>query len=86
MTSPNPNTEEHTVTGEGLVGRVKELVHQGNIRRVIIKDDKGATIFEIPLTFGVVGAALLPVWVALGSIAALAGHYTIVVEKRDGEK
>lgn len=86
MTSPNPNTEEHLVTGEGLVGRVKELVHQGNIRRVIIKNEKGATILEIPLTFGVVGAALLPVWVALGSIAALAGHYTIVVEKHGDEK
>ncbi|HEY5218979.1 MAG TPA: DUF4342 domain-containing protein [Gemmatimonadaceae bacterium] len=83
MAPTNGTTEEHKVTGEGLVARVKELVHQGNIRRIIIKNEKGETIFEIPLTFGVVGAALLPVWVALGSIAALAGHYTLVVEKHE---
>src|ERR1051326_1106965 len=81
--SPTPGTtEEHRVTGEGLVARVKELVHQGNIRRIIVKNDEGHTILEIPLTMGVVGAVLLPIWVALGAIAALASHYTLVVEKR----
>lgn len=70
------------MTGEGLVARVKELVHQGNIRRIIVKNDAGQTIIEIPLTIGVVGAFFLPLWVALGSIAALASHYTLVVEKR----
>jgi hypothetical protein len=77
------STEEHKVSGEGLVARVKDLIHQGNIRRIIVKNDKGKTIFEIPLTFGVVGAALMPVLVALGAIAALAAEYTLVVEKRD---
>jgi hypothetical protein len=75
-------TEEQRISGERLVSRVKELIHQGNIRRIIVKNDEGHTILEIPLTVGVVGAVLLPVWVALGSIAALASHYTLVVEKR----
>ena len=80
---PSPDqTEEHRVSGESLVARVKELIHQGNARRIIVKNDSGHTILEIPLTVGVVGAVLLPLWVALGSIAALASHYTLVVEKR----
>jgi hypothetical protein len=76
------DTEERRVTGEGLVAEVKELIREGNIRRIIIKNDEGHTILEIPLTVGVVGAVLLPLWVALGAIAALASHYTVVVEKR----
>jgi hypothetical protein len=78
----DPMTEEHRVSGERLVSRVKELVHQGNVRRIIVKNEAGDTILEFPLTLGVVGAVLLPLWVALGSIAALASHYTLVVEKR----
>jgi uncharacterized protein DUF4342 len=86
MTPTPGTTEEHRVSGDGLVARVKELVHQGNIRRIILKNDEGHTILEIPLTVGVVGAVMLPLWVALGSIAALARNYTLVVEKRaDGE-
>ena len=76
--------EEHKVSGERLVERVKELVKEGNARRIIVKNGEGHTILEIPLTMGVVGAMFLPVWVALGSIAALASHYTLVVEKKDG--
>ena len=75
------HTEEHRVSGEGLVARVKELVHEGNVRRVIVKNDEGRSILEIPLTVGVVGAVMMPVFVALGAIAALAAHYTLVVEK-----
>lgn len=86
MADTTGKTEEHRVSGEGLVGRVKELVHEGNVRRIIVKNDKGHTIFEIPLTFGLVGAALMPVLVALGSIAALAAEYTLVVEKRDPDE
>jgi len=73
--------EEHRVPGERLLARVKELVHQGNIRRVIIQNDEGHTLIEIPLTLGVVGALLIPIWVAVGAIAALAADYRIVVEK-----
>ncbi len=78
-------TEEHKVPGEKLVERVKELIRQGNARRIIVKNDEGHTLMEIPLTVGVVGAVLLPVWVALGAIAAMATSYTIVVEKKDPE-
>jgi hypothetical protein len=74
-------TEQHKVAGDRLVERIKELVRQGNIRRVIVKNDDGKTLMEIPLTIGVVSAVLLPVWVALGAIAALAAQYTIEVEK-----
>ena len=77
----NVRTEEHKVSGEGLIARVKELIREGNVRRIIVKNDEGRSIMEIPLTLGVVGAMLMPVFVALGAIAALASHYTLVVEK-----
>jgi hypothetical protein len=77
---------EEKVSGEKLVDRVKELVKEGNARRVIVKNEAGHTLLEIPLTVGIMGAVFLPVWVALGSIAALASHYTLVVEKREPEK
>ena len=83
MAEHGGGTEEHRVSGEGLVAKVKELIHQGNVRRIIVKNDEGRSILEIPLTVGVVGAVLLPVMVALGAIAALAGSYTLLVEKRD---
>lgn len=76
-------TEEHKVSGENLLSRIKELVHQGNVRRIIIKNSEGRSLLEIPLTLGVVGAVLLPIWVAVGAIAALAQDYTLVVEKQD---
>ena len=85
MTAPPIPTEQHRVKSEDLVTRAKELIHQGNIRRLIVKDAKDHTILEIPLTVGVVGAVLLPVWAALGAIAALASHYTLVVEKHEPE-
>ena len=74
-------TEEIQTTGEELVAKVKELVHEGNIRRIIIKNEEGKTLIEIPLTLGVVGAVLLPVLAAVGAIAALVADCTIVVEK-----
>jgi hypothetical protein len=76
-------TEEFHVTGEELLAKARQLVHEGNIRRLIIRNEAGHTLIEIPLTFGVVGAALLPVWAAVGAIAALATDCTIVVERRD---
>ncbi len=79
-------TEEYQVTGELLVGKIKELVHEGNIRRITIKNDQGKTLIEIPLTLGVVGAILLPVWAAIGAIAALAANLTIIVEKVEEPK
>jgi hypothetical protein len=76
-------TEEHRVSGDKLVDRVKELVKEGNARRIIVKNPEGHTLMELPLTMGIAGAMFLPVLVALGSIAALASHYTLVVEKKD---
>ena len=81
MTSEKTTTEEFQVKGEQLVAKIKELVHEGNIRRIIIKDREGKTFIEVPLTIGVVGAVLLPVWAAIGAIAALVAEFTIVVEK-----
>jgi Domain of unknown function (DUF4342) len=81
MPAEHVHTEEHRVSGERLVAKVKELIHQGNVRRLIVRNDDGHTILEIPLTIGVVGAVLLPAFVALGAIAALASDYTLVVEK-----
>jgi hypothetical protein len=83
MSPATEGHEEHRVTGENLVARVKQLIHEGNVRRLIIMNDAGQTILEIPLTFGVVGAVMMPMLVALGAIAALASHYTIVVEKHE---
>jgi uncharacterized protein DUF4342 len=75
------HTEEHKVRGEQLLAKVKEIIHRGNTRRIIIKSEEGHTILEIPLTLGVVTAVLVPVWVAVGAIAALAADYTVLVEK-----
>lgn len=74
-------TEEFRVNGEDLIGRIKNLITEGNIRRVIIKDKEGKVVFEIPLTFGVVGALLAPQLAAIGAIAALLTEATVVVEK-----
>jgi hypothetical protein len=83
MSSFHNGTEEFRVSGEQLVAKLKELLHEGNIRRVIIKDKEGRTLIEVPLTIGVVGALLLPVWAAIGAIAALVVEATIVVEKME---
>ena len=76
-------TEEHKVSGKNLLDRVKQIVHEGNVRRITIKDSSGRSLMEIPLTFGVVGALLLPVWVAIAGIVALAKEYTVVVERHE---
>ncbi|HHU81531.1 MAG TPA: DUF4342 domain-containing protein [Firmicutes bacterium] len=73
--------EEFTLKGEEVVAFLKKMVHEGNIRRIIIKNEERKTLIEIPLTIGVIGAFLLPVWAAVGAIAALAAKLTIVVEK-----
>ena len=75
--------EEFKVDGDKLIAEIKRILHEGNVRRIIVKNDKGETLIEVPLTIGVVGAILLPVWAALGAIAALAANFTIVVERVD---
>lgn len=75
--------EEFSVNGEQLLAKVKELLRQGNIRRVIIKDKSGKVLVEFPLTIGVVGAVLAPTLAAVGAVAALVTEATIVVEKTE---
>ena len=70
---------EFQVKGDELVKKVKELIHQGNIRKIIIKDDKGGVFMEIPLTVGVIGAVFAPVLAAIGALAALVGVFTVEV-------
>jgi CBS domain-containing protein len=81
MSEEKIRTEQYSVSGDTLVAKIKELIREGNIRRIIIKNEEGKTLIEIPLTLGVIGVVLLPVWAAIGAIAALAANFTIVVEK-----
>ena len=83
MSSENVHSEEFRVSGEELLGRIKSLVHEGNIRRIVIKNKEGGTVMEIPMTIGVVGAVLLPTLAAVGAIAALLTEATVVVEKAE---
>jgi hypothetical protein len=78
---PEFRTEEFRVNGEQLLAKVKELIHEGNIRRIIIKDRDGKTLIEFPMTVGVVGLVLAPTLAAVGAIAALVSEATVVVEK-----
>ena len=64
-------TEEFKVEGEKLIAKIKELIHEGNIRKIIIKDKEGKTVMEIPMTFGIVGVLLAPQLAAIGAVAAL---------------
>ncbi len=76
-------SEEYTVSGSNLVDRIKELLHEGNVTRVIVKDEAGKTLLEIPATVGIVGVFLAPWLAALGVIAALVANCKIVVERRE---
>jgi hypothetical protein len=75
--------EEMNVRGEDLLKKVKELIRQGNIRRIIIKDEEDKPYIEIPLTLGVVGVVLAPVLAAVGALAALASNFTIEIQKKE---
>ncbi|MFD7659094.1 DUF4342 domain-containing protein [Actinosynnema sp. NPDC059797] len=69
--------------GEALVEKVRELLHEGNVRRLLIKDDEGRTVVEIPVTAGVVVAVVAPVVTAVAAIAALASEWSIDVERHE---
>ena len=73
--------EEFSINGDELLAKVRQLVREGNVRRLTIKNESGDTLIVIPLTIGVIGAALLPVFAAIGALAALATRCTIVVER-----
>lgn len=73
------NTKEYEVDGNHLMERVKELVRKGNVRHIVIKNEKGKTLLEFPLNVGILGVALIPAYAAVGAIAALVAKCTIVV-------
>lgn len=81
MSEDQVRIEEFQIDGDRIVEKVKELVSEGQVRRLVIKNQEGETMIDIPLTVGVVGALLKPKLVALGAIAAMVTHGTIVVEK-----
>jgi hypothetical protein len=83
MTDEKTRTDEFTVSGDAVVSKIREIVEAGNVRRIAIRNEEGRTLIEIPLTIGVVGAVLLPVWAAIGAIAALVANLRIVVERTD---
>lgn len=77
-----PGQEEYKVSGEDIVKKIKEIIAEGNARRIIIKNEKGETVVEFPVTVGVVGTLLAPILAAAGALAALLTNCTIVVEKK----
>ncbi|MEB3827195.1 DUF4342 domain-containing protein [Phormidium sp. CCY1219] len=84
---PNVRVEEFKLNGEDLVKKVKELIQEGNTRRLILKNEEGHVLIEIPLTVGVVGGvlgtAVFPVFAAVGAIGAMVARLTLVVEKKE---
>jgi hypothetical protein len=76
------NWESFKVTGDEILTKVKEIIKEGNARRIIIKNEEEETIMEFPLTIGAIGAVLAPVFAAVGTLAALVTNCTILVEKR----
>jgi hypothetical protein len=90
MTNSNSQYEEFNVTSNNLVGRVRELLHEGNVRRLVVKRESGESIIEVPLTAGVAvttaGAVVAPALVVIGALAALFTQVTIGVERRAESK
>jgi len=76
---------EFKVTGEELLAKIREIIHEGNVRKIIIKNEKGETYLEIPVTIGLIGAILAPVFAAIGALAAYAADFTIEVERKEEE-
>ncbi len=83
MPTKHPRVEEFQVTGHQLLAAVKELIHEGNIRRISIRNSRGVTLLEIPLVVGLAGAVFAPVWAAVGAFAALVAKCTLVVEREE---
>jgi len=85
MSEEKIHVEEFEVSGEKLIAKVKELLHEGEIRRISLKTEEGKTLIEVPLTIGVAGAVagalVAPVWAAIGAIAAMVARLKIVVER-----
>ena len=76
-------TEEFKLDGGKVLDKVKEIIQAGNARRILLKNEEGKVLMEIPLTWGVVGVALLPIFAAVGALAAVATRMVIVVERKE---
>lgn len=76
--------EEIKVTGSKLMSKLKELIKEGNVRRIVLRNPQGRTLLDMPLNAGIAGAALLPFWAAVGAVAVLATDYSILVERDPG--
>lgn len=81
-TATGTRTEEFKISGEDIMAKIREIIEEGNARRIILRNADGHNLIEVPLAVGLVGAALLPIYAALGAAVALAANLTIVVEKR----
>ncbi len=79
----NSKFSEFKVKGEELLAKIRELINEGNVQRIIIKDMEGHTFLEIPVTIGLIGVLVAPIFAAIGALAALAAHFTIVVERKE---
>ncbi len=77
---------EFKVKGKDLVQKIKDLIHEGNVRRIIIKNNEGKTYLEIPVNIGIIGALIAPVLAAVGAIAVLVTDFTIEVIKSEDEE
>lgn len=82
----NTFKETFTVKGEQLLKKIKELIEEGNVRKITIQDKAGKEIMSFPLTFGVVGAVFAPILAAVGAVAALVTECTISVEREEEKK
>lgn len=83
MTEENKGKKEFMVSGSELLGRFRELVHQGNVRHIIIQNEKGKTLLEVPLSAGIIGVALIPAYAAVATIAALVAKCNIIVRNTE---
>lgn len=78
--------EKYKVAGDKVVSTIKELIHEGNVRHVVIKNEEGRTLIEFPVSIGVAGAVLLPVWAAVGAVAAIVTRCTIEIERESEDQ
>lgn len=77
------NEEQFKVNGDEIIKKVKDLIHEGNVRRIIIRNEDGKDLIEIPVTFAIVGAAIAPVLAAVGAIAGVLTKCTLVVVRKE---
>jgi len=82
MPAEQPKREQFNINGDQIVKKVKELIREGNVRRIIIKNDKGDTVVEIPVTIAVIGTVIAPILAAVGGLAALLTNCTIIVKRK----